>query len=362
MKIPIALMISLLVVLGLSGCEPVNKADIIKEIIDTNYVGDTSRLVYNTKDYSELVASLGDEYSVYLSPVEYNKLLSSNSGEYTGIGLQFYTEKGEKEAKIIRVYKDSPAEEAGIELGDTLLEVNGNRVGKDNLNITTPISNVKVRRNGEELYFKVPSENIKVNRVDAHLLGSKSNVGYIKIWDFEGNVYNQFKGAIKELKKRGAESLIVDVRDNPGGDLKNTLKIVDELVPEGKMLILNAKSGVVDDLSKYIESNPDFISMAIAVLVNNNTASSAEILAGNLRYYRNSLLIGENTYGKGTVQTIFPLSDGSAVKLTVAEYSLPDGEKINHVGLKPDVEIEDTDNSGYDTALNRAVHILEGKG
>lgn len=344
-----------LAIVFMVGCTPVNKEVIIKGIIEQNYTGDTSKLVCSN-DYKSMVDSLGDSYSEYLSPEEYNSLLSTNSGEYTGIGLQFYTDSGSDEAKIIRVYKDSPAEKAGLELGDTILNI------KDNIHTEDGVSNIKVLRNGEEIVFKIPRDNIRINRVDAHLLGSHSNIGYIKIWEFEGNVYNQFNGAIKELKKRGADRLIIDVRDNPGGDLKSTLKIIDELVPEGKMLILHAKGNAMDNLSDYIESNKDFIPMAIAVLVNRNTASSAEILAGNLRYYRKSVLVGEKTYGKGTIQSIFPISDGSVVKLTVAEYSLPGGESINHTGLTPDIETDDSNRDKYDTALNVAVDLLERAG
>lgn len=349
------------------------KAQNIINIISNYYIEDVDKDLIKTGIYRGLVAELGDKYSGYLTEEEYNRMLKEEHGSYFGIGVQMTQNLETGDIHITRIYKGSPAKEAGLKEKDRIVEIDGEAIeGKDVTEITSTITgengttvNIKIARENEVtqeedlLSFDVERRDVTVNRVDANILGDESDIGYLKIWDFEDNTAAQFKGAMKALENRGIEKLIIDLRDNPGGSVKSAIEVIDYLVPEGTIMELKGKSETSIINEVYKSSGESYTTMKIVVLINENTASAAELMAGNLRDYKMATLIGVKTYGKGIAQSVIPLIDGSALKLTTARYYLPSGECIHEIGIKPDIESKDRKSDSYDKTLNKAISLLQ---
>ena len=297
----------------------------------------------------ELVASIGDPYAEYFTAEEYKEFEKHYKGDYVGIGIGVLEEDG----KIIikNVVEGGPADEAGIEPDDVIISVDGKKPkdSTDAVNMITGESggevSLVVERNGEELEFKMNRTRIETESVTYSELTPGSGIGYIQISSFIDNTAKDFKLAVRDLKNMGCDKFIIDLRDNGGGLTEESIEIADYLLPACKIMTEVTKDGseTVHN-SKASSADLNFV-----VLINTNTASASEILAGALQDNDACLIIGEKTFGKGVTQITRRFRDGSAVKLTTTEYFRPNGDTVNEVGITPDIEA--TDDEAIDVAV-----------
>ena len=291
------------------------------------------------------VSSLGDPYSVYYSPDEYADLLQSSSGIYSGIGATISQDATTKVMTIVTPFTDSPAYNVGICSGDQIIAVDGEDViGQDLLEVVAKIKglegtkvNITVLRDSEEISFTVTRARISVEFVSHRMLGD--NIGYILVSEFEETTADQFAEAIDDLLGQGMKGLVVDIRNNPGGLYNKVCEMLDRILPKGELLVYTEdKYG--EKKYQYAE-NEDSLDMPIAVIVNGNSASASEIFAGALQDHGKATIVGTQSFGKGIVQSVIPISpDFSGIKLTSSRYFTPSGVCIHGVGITPDVVVE----------------------
>jgi len=319
--------------------------------------------------YAGLVDSLGDPYSQYFTAEDYQDYISSVTGTYYGIGAVLTQDATTKEVSVTRVYAGSPAEKAGVMVGDIILSANGTPVGDMELSeFVTYIRgdegtkvDLVINRDGEEFTITAVRAKLSIPTVESEML--EDNIGYIQITEFDSVTTSQFKDALKVLKKQGMEKLIVDLRDNPGGLVSTVTDILDEILPEGLLVYTEDKAGNREEYN----SDSTELGMPLVVLVNENSASASEIFAGAIKDYGYGTILGKKTFGKGIVQVMIPLSDGSAVKVTTARYYTPNGNFIHGVGIEPDVELDyeflGEEGEKYDKSLDnqllKAIELLK---
>lgn len=346
------------------------KLSVIEKIVDAAYLEEADEDKLEEYVYKGYVAGLEDPYSAYYTKEEYDKLNEENEGAYVGIGVTISKDSNTGEFVLGEVYDKSPAQEAGLCAGDVMLKINGESVEK--MDIDELISKIKgkenvkisilVSRDGKEKEVKVTTGEVEITTVESKMLDNK--IGYIKLSQFIEVSGDQFKEAYEQLKKDGATSLIVDLRSNPGGLLSEVVKIADYFLPKDKMIVYTKdKNGKGDE---YKSSEDKLIDLPLVVLVNGDTASAAEILTGVIKDYKLGTIVGENTFGKGIVQKFYPLSDGSAVKLTVEKYYTPNGNNIHLKGIAPDIEVKEEEEKSQstkstDTQLEKAIEVLKSK-
>jgi len=335
--------------------------------IDHYYIFDVDRDKLADGLLAGYVSGLEDPYSVYYTPEKYTDILESANGEYYGIGV-LVTEDKDGTIQIVNVFSNSPAKEAGILKGDII-------AGVDNLDITGMDLNqvvgyikgkegtsveLQIQRDGEAdlLNIMVERRQVSVDTVEYRML--EDGIGYIQLVQFDDVSLDQMTTAIEDLKSQGMEKLILDLRDNPGGLLTSVVDIADLFLPEANIFYMEDKSGSRTD---YNATDDQLFDGELVVLVNENSASASEVLAGTLKDNGRAQLVGVTTFGKGIVQTFYSLSDGSGVKLTTAHYFTPNGTDIHGVGVTPNVEAEQPDDektgeSENDTQLNKALEII----
>ncbi|MCR5001427.1 MAG: S41 family peptidase [Lachnospiraceae bacterium] len=346
------------------------KLDTLQSIIEKNYLSDYSKEDLENGLYKGLMEGLSDPYSVYYTEDEYNELTEDSEGVFEGIGAYLTQNPESKVVTITRPIPGSPAEKAGLLTGDILVEVDHENVEGEDLNITvakirgksgTKV-NIGVRREGRDgvIRYDIVRAKVESLTVDSKMLDN--SIGYIQINEFDDITSSQFIKAFDELKREEMQGLIIDLRDNPGGSVKTCVEIADELLPEGMIVYTEEKDGTRDE---YTSSGENYYDGPLVLLVNGNSASAAEILTGAVKDYGIGTILGTTTYGKGIVQRILPLGDGTGVKLTIANYFTPNGENIHGVGIEPDEVLElDVDaylDEGTDNQLDRAVEIIESK-
>ncbi len=346
------------------------KLDTLQSIIEKNYLSDYSKEDLENGLYKGLMEGLSDPYSVYYTEDEYNELTEDSEGVFEGIGAYLTQNPESKVVTITRPIPGSPAEKAGLLTGDILVEVDHENVEGEDLNITvakirgksgTKV-NIGVRREGRDgvIRYDIVRAKVESLTVDSKMLDN--SIGYIQINEFDDVTSSQFIKAFDELKREEMQGLIIDLRDNPGGSVKTCVEIADELLPEGMIVYTEEKDGTRDE---YTSSGENYYDGPLVLLVNGNSASAAEILTGAVKDYGIGTILGTTTYGKGIVQRILPLGDGTGVKLTIANYFTPNGENIHGVGIEPDEVLElDVDaylDEGTDNQLDRAVEIIESK-
>jgi len=295
--------------------------------------------------YSGLLEGLDDKYSDYYNAQEYQDLQISATQEYYGIGAGLSQDKDTMQVTITHVYEGSPAESSGLLEGDIIVMVEDiEAVSMELSELVTYIRgeegssvHLQIYREGESDYleFDVTRANIDLPTVEYKML--QGNKGYIHITEFGSPTVEQFENALKQLQSQGMEAMILDVRDNPGGMVTSVTKILDDILPEGVVVYTQDKYGSKQEFTSEGDTHLEY---PLAVLMNGNSASASEILAGAIRDFDYGTLIGTTTYGKGIVQTIYPLNDGDAVKLTTAKYYTPKGENIHGTGIAPDVELD----------------------
>ncbi len=316
----------------------------IERLIEDNYLGEAQEDRLQTGIYAGYVAGLGDPYSVYYNEEATKTLWESTAGEYDGIGAVMSRAQDSGIITVSQVYKGSPAEEAGLKDGDILYKVDGREVaGRD---LADVVGDIKGKRGTEveltalrgddarEVTVTAVRDTVEYPTVEHEMLEEK--IGYIRILEFDSVTYDQYMEAFEELERQGMERLIVDLRGNPGGGFQTVCSILDEILPEGLIVQTEDKNGGRREIKSDEEHKID---MPLVVLVNESSASASEIFAGAVQDYGIGKIVGATTYGKGVVQEIFDLGDGTCVKLTVSEYFTPKGRSINELGIEPDVEV-----------------------
>lgn len=319
--------------------------------------------------YYGLVAGLGDPYAAYYNEEETQSMIDSSNGSYCGVGAVFSQNMSTGVITVSKVYEGCPAYDAGILPEDILYMVEGEEVtGQDLTNVVTKIKGdegtevtVSMLRGEEILDFTMERRIIEVPTVEYEMLAG--NVGYVLITEFDSITAQQFHTAITELKDQGMESLVIDLRNNGGGSVDAVCSIADELLPEGPIVFTEYNDGERTERS----SDDSAIDMPMAVLINGNSASASEILAGALQDYDAAVIVGTQSYGKGIVQSVIDLQDGTALKITTAKYYTPNGNNIHKIGITPDVEIDLPEelktqvNISYeeDVQLQKAIEVLQ---
>ena len=344
--------------------DKVDKLLDIKDLIYYYYPYDIDKEKLYEGIYAGLVASLGDEYSYYITAEENEAILADASGEYYGVGVQLFQEYDSNEIEILMVYDNGPAKKAGILNGDKLVSVDGEKViGKDLSSISNLISGPKdsqvtleIERNGEILAFSMTRDNVE--KEEAYWSDIGDNIAYLRIESFNNqHLGEQMEKAIEEISAAGINDIVLDLRNNPGGTVAYLEDAAKYLLPDYVMAEARAKR---EESSFTINSIGSEYNFNITCLVDEYTASSSEILAGALQDINGSLIIGEQTYGKGVAQNHLMLSDGSAVHITFAEIFRPNGESLNNIGVIPDIATESEINSivmtdpSKDTLVQRA--------
>ncbi len=350
------------------------KAADLADLIDQYYYEKVDRDALVEGMYAGMVEGLGDPYSAYFSAEEFASFNDSTTGVYYGIGTVLTQNADTKVVMILHVYPGTPAQEAGLKDGDVIVKVEDIEADSVELSeLTTHIKgeegttvHLEIMRAGEQenLGFDVQRRQIEVPTVQAQML--EGNVGWIQITEFSVSTAEQFDQAVKELQSQGMVSMIVDLRDNPGGVLQAVCDMLDQILPEGLVVYTEDKYGSRSDY----KSDAECMNIPMAVLINENSASASEIFAGAIKDYDYGTLIGTTTFGKGIVQSIIPLDDGSALKVTMAKYFTPKGNYIHGVGISPDIELEYEYQSQegekeydpmHDNQILKALEVLQGQ-
>ena len=349
------------------------KIDLFGEVlekINKEYVDEINQSESMDSAINGLLQSL-DPYSSYMSPEIFEEMQTETSGEFGGLGIEVSMEAGV--VKVITPIDDTPASKAGIKAGDYIVKINDIQVQGKSLSeavdlMRGPVGSgieLTVRRRGAKkaLTFNVVREVIEVQSVKSELL--ENNIGYLRLTSFNDNSSQQIKKQIKKLKKnKNLNSYILDLRNNPGGLLSQAIKISDFFLENGE--IVSTKSRKKSENRKWFAKKGDIMDgKTLLVLINYGSASASEIVAGALKDHKRAILVGENSYGKGSVQSIIPLKNKGAIRLTVAKYYLPSGKSISEVGVRPDIEVnEEGDDfrikTDTDNQLNYAIKLLNG--
>ena len=348
------------------------KIDLFGEVlekINSEYVDEIDQSESMDSAINGLLQSL-DPYSAYMSPQILEEMQTETSGEFGGLGIEVSMESGV--VKVISPIDDTPASKAGIKAGDYIVKINNTQVQGKSLSEAVELMRgavgseieLTVRRVGEKkaLTFKIIREIIQIQSVKAELI--EENIGYIRLTSFNENSGKQIEREIKNLEKdKNVKSYILDLRNNPGGLLSQAIKISDFFLENGE--IVSTKSRKDSENRKWFAKKGDITNgKTLLVLINYGSASASEIVAGALKDHKRAILLGENSYGKGSVQSIIPLKNKGAIRLTVAKYYLPSGKSISEVGVSPDIEIdEDTDDfrikTETDNQLKYAINLLK---
>ena len=329
---------------ALSDVKTVQKLNYLEELIDKEYLDEKDESSLREGLYAGLLAGLKDPYSTYYTAEQYKELNTSNEGSYVGIGAVLQKDDAGG-AKIIQLYEGGPGEQAGLKKGDVIKAVDGADVtDKETSDIASMVRDsekdsvmLTIQRENEEKTrdVKVEIRDVEIQTVSHEMLSE--DTGYIRISEFSEVTSDQYKKAFADLKDQGLKKLVVDLRDNPGGLLTAVCGVLRQILPEGLIVYTEDKNGKREEETCDGKNKLD---MPLAVLVNGNSASASEIFAGAVKDYGIGTIVGTTTYGKGVVQTIHSLTDGSAVKITIAKYFTPKGNDINKKGINPDVEAE----------------------
>ncbi|HCR41448.1 MAG TPA: S41 family peptidase, partial [Lachnospiraceae bacterium] len=323
----------------------VDKLTFLEMLVDNYYLEGVDPKVYADGIYKGFISSLNDPYSTYYTAEEYKALMESSSGVYRGIGATVSQNVKTGVITIVKPFKTGPAYEAGLLPGDIIYMVEGEEA--TGVDLTEVVSKMKgeegtkvrisILREGETkpMEFTITRRQIEVPTIDYQML--EDNIGYIEISEFDEITVSQFKEAVDKLEAKGMKGLVVDVRNNPGGLLEAVCKMLDRLLPKGLLVYTEDKYG--NRVEEKAEDS-QMLKVPLAVIINGNSASASEIFAGAVQDYGIGTIVGTTSFGKGIVQKVIPLTDGTAVKLTISKYFTPKGRNIHGTGITPDVEVE----------------------
>ena len=322
---------------------PLSRAEEIFAIVQSQYYREVDAETLETAAIDGMLAALGDPYTFYYTDEAYAAMNEETTGRYVGVGM-LVGEAADGDLRVLRVFRGSPAEKAGIEAGDALLAIDGASVaGETPMSLSeasallkgegeTPVE-VEVERGGEVLSFTLERGEVSINYVEYSIL--EGNVGYLSIYQFTGDDVEGVKEAISAFQQAGVSALVVDVRSNPGGLLTDVVDICDMLLPEGLIVYTEDRSGAREEF--YADG--EYWDVPMAVLVNGDSASASEIFAAAVQDTGRGIVVGEVTYGKGVVQTLHAFPEGDGMQLTTATYYTPSGASIHGQGVTPDIEV-----------------------
>lgn len=375
----VGLAIMLIVTFGLNTFKVVSgfdgiinrKVEYLKALLNQYYIGEIDESAMQEGVYKGLIASVDDPYTVYYTQKEYEKIIESTKGSFQGIGVTVMANKADNTILIVSVIDNSPAYEAQLRPGDKIIKVNGEEVYGDKLDAAVSVmrgkegTSVKVtiyrESTNETLDMDITRRTIEDVTVKSEMLDN--NIGYLKLTGFEEVSFNQFKKAYDELNSAGQKGMILDLRFNGGGQLTTAQDIADLLVPEGPIVYIEEK-GKEKKVSKVSDANK--IEVPLVVLVNGYSASASEVLTGAIKDYNVGKVVGTKTFGKGIVQTVLSIGDGSGVKITSAKYYTPSGVCIHDIGIEPDYVVELPEDlrtkltltKEEDTQLQKAIEVI----
>ena len=356
-----------------SNNELYEKIDLFGEVLEKikkDYVDDVNQSKMMDSAINGVLQSL-DPYSAYMSPELFKEMQTDTRGEFGGLGIEIGMESGV--VKVISPIDDTPAAKAGIKAGDYIVKIGDNQVqGKSLMEavklmrgpVGTSIELTVRRKNVKKpLEFKIIREIIEIKSVNSEILGDSKNLGYIRLKSFNENSDKQFLDIVKKFEKNSKiEGYILDLRNNPGGLLTQAINITDFFLDDGE--IVSTKGRQASETRKFFAKKGDETKgKPIIVLINNGSASASEIFAGALKDHKRAIILGESSYGKGSVQSIIPLRNGGGMRLTISKYYLPSGNSISEVGVTPDIVVEETSdnfkiNSENDNQLNYALKLF----
>lgn len=354
---------------GSVSADDVEKVETIETYLKKYSLFDVEEEEYGDGMASGLLASTGDKYARYYDKDEFRMLLDDSKGVYSGIGVNVI-ENEKKQIIVIHVNAGSPAEEAGIREKDQIIEVDGRKDFKDLDELVKAVRgeegtsvDLVIKRGKKKLPMTLERRNINSQTIEYEMLDG--GIGYIRMLEFDAISVEQFNTAIDELERLGATSLILDLRDNPGGDYDTVMQMADRVLPKGVIAHVINKNG--DDKVERSDEEHQ-ITLPMAVLINENSASASELFSGAIKDYGIATLVGKTTYGKGVIQSIFRLYDGSGMKFTTEEYLTPNKNHIDGVGVSPDIEVDIPESAYDDGVLSReedaqlqtAIEVLQG--
>ena len=347
------------------------KLEKYKEIINKYYLGEVDENKLQEGAIKGYIEGLDDPYTEYISKEDMDSYLDDTMGNFVGIGIYMIKNTQSDRIQVLSTIKGSPAEKAGIQAGDLIISVDGIEYKADDM--TTASNNIKgeegtsvtveILRGAQNLKFDIKREKVKVNQVEGKVLSD--NIGYIKFTSFDETTAEDFKAKYEELAKQNIKSLIIDLRNNGGGIVDQALEIADYMTDKDSVLLYEVDKNNKETVKKAKEDA--IINMPIIILTNENTASASEILAGALKDLGKAKTVGTTTYGKGVIQQILKLNDGSGLKITIEEYQTHNRKKINKVGIEPNekVELPETVTNplivkeNEDTQLQKAIEMLK---
>ncbi len=356
---------------GLNNGKILRKLSLLEAYTGKFYLNKLDKNNVEQNIYKGYAKGLQDPYAEYYTKEEYKQLMEEDSGEYEGIGISVVKDTDTGYAEIVSVFKDQPAYKAGIKAGDLIIAVNKKNTA--DMELQDVVSEIKKKENKKVVLtiyrdkkskdYTVKKSSVQIDTVSYKMKDKKT--GYIAVSQFLENTGDQFDKAVTELEKKGMQSLIIDLRDNGGGFLNTCTQMVSRLIAKDKLIVYTKdKEG---NKEEFKSDSDKTLNLPVVILVNNNTASASEIMTGCLKDYGKATVVGTKTYGKGIVQNIMPLPDGSAIKFTIAKYYTPNGTDIHKKGIKPDVEVKISDaqwkkaqkDEKADIQLKKAMELLK---
>lgn len=345
------------------GSEVEGKLNAIDSVLESFYFGDVDDETAKDNIYKAYLSSYGDKYTMYYTADEYKALKESTNGKFYGIGAVCQL-SGEGGVLLVDVYDNGAGYQAGLRSGDRVVNVDGRDI--TDMELSSAVALIKgdkgtsvtleVIRGTERLTFSVVRDAVEAKTVSYTLLDN--NIGYLSISQFEEVTTKQFKAAVEDLQSQGMKGLVIDIRNNPGGLLDTVVGMLKYMLPDGLIVYTEDKQG---NRKEYKGQDNDEFNLPLAVIVNGNSASASEIFAGAIQDYGKGTIIGTQTYGKGIVQTVKPLTDGSAIKFTIAKYFTPKGQDIHGKGVTPDIVVEYDTDADVDTQLDAAIKNVEAQ-
>lgn len=345
------------------GSEVEGKLNAIDSVLESFYFGDVDDETAKDNIYKAYLSSYGDKYTMYYTADEYKALKESTNGKFYGIGAVCQL-SGEGGVLLVDVYDNGAGYQAGLRSGDRVVNVDGRDI--TDMELSSAVALIKgdkgtsvtleVIRGTERLTFSAVRDAVEAKTVSYTLLDN--NIGYLSISQFEEVTTKQFKAAVEDLQSQGMKGLVIDIRNNPGGLLDTVVGMLKYMLPDGLIVYTEDKQG---NRKEYKGQDNDEFNLPLAVLVNGNSASASEIFAGAIQDYGKGTIIGTQTYGKGIVQTVKPLTDGSAIKFTIAKYFTPNGQDIHGKGVTPDMVVEYGTDADVDTQLDAAIKNVEAQ-